>query len=828
MADAKLTALAANTAPIGTDIAYIVDDPGGSAASQKITFANFGKGLDAGVIPNTPAGAIAATDVQAAIDELESEKSPLAGSASILTVGALDTGSITSGFTSIDVGSGAITTTGAISGGTFVTTVTTGSLVTVADYGGATQATGTTIGVEAGDNFNTNSANDYRSISITNEVNAGAGANTGIYLQNSELTVTPANIGGQGLFINQFGIDGTGLQVQGNNNVAAATNGVALFLLTATQGSASTVIKVDTGTSSQDHLALDLDGTRFSMRINDADQAPGTTTNKAYSLAGVLQWNGNAVLDAASTVSALTTVGVLASGSITTTFGAIDNGASNITTTGTISGGTVTDGTASFTSGALTGATTGVFGSASSLTLGTASTAAGGIIMKNASNANNVTIQAGATSGTYAMTLPLAVAGAGEVLTDAAGNGVLSWAAAGGGGASQFDAEVAPSGADYTTLGAAVADGKTRILISGSVTESGDIALPASDLYIFIEKTVVLTMVTYQFTYAGTRNVYIRGEGEIDYTQTSSGDELFNSAAQAASILDIDGIYFDNNSTATVTALAAGCVMRLRNMIIDCPNTVRGGIIDPKDGSFIQNIEFNGGGTDCEEAIYQATASATTYSNLTILGTWDSAVQEVINCFGAGETIFDNISVTSTSTMILQLTGLVNNIHGNPASKTTDIEVGSAGTVLSNLYDINDLDLVGMDDITITNFECDKLDLSDAGCLRLKISNGVVAEAVTVAGDNHCISNVAFGNNVTISSGGNQNQFSNCDIVGDVNDTGNDNSYVGCKVGARAGGGGATITVVAGANRTRIAGTATDAAIVDGGAGTVTAANTVY
>lgn len=41
-----------------------------------------------------------------------------AGSGSIVTVGALNSGSITSGFTSIDVGSGAITTTGTVSTGT--------------------------------------------------------------------------------------------------------------------------------------------------------------------------------------------------------------------------------------------------------------------------------------------------------------------------------------------------------------------------------------------------------------------------------------------------------------------------------------------------------------------------------------------------------------------------------------------------------------------------------------------------------------------------------------------------------------------------------------
>lgn len=48
--------------------------------------------------------------------------SPIAGSASILTVGALDTGSITSGFTSIDVGAGTIETTGTMSSG--ISTIT--------------------------------------------------------------------------------------------------------------------------------------------------------------------------------------------------------------------------------------------------------------------------------------------------------------------------------------------------------------------------------------------------------------------------------------------------------------------------------------------------------------------------------------------------------------------------------------------------------------------------------------------------------------------------------------------------------------------------------
>ena len=70
---------------------------------------------------------------------------------------------------------------------------------------------------------------------------------------------------------------------------------------------------------------------------------------------------------------------------------------------------------------------------ASSLVLGTASSTTGGMILKNATNANNVIINSGVTSTSYTLTLPLAVAGAGEVLTDAAGDGVLSWASSGAG-----------------------------------------------------------------------------------------------------------------------------------------------------------------------------------------------------------------------------------------------------------------------------------------------------------------------------------------------------------------------------------------------------------
>lgn len=123
--------------------------------------------------------------------------------------------------------------------------------------------------------------------------------------------------------------------------------------------------------------------------------------------------------------------------------------------------------------GALSGATTGAFTAASSLTLGTASSAAGGIIFQNATNANTFTMQTGVTSTSYTITWPLAVAGAGEVLTDAAGDGVLSWAAGGGGGLAWGDSITDTTGDGTTwTLGDNFATGNRALKITANVTQN--------------------------------------------------------------------------------------------------------------------------------------------------------------------------------------------------------------------------------------------------------------------------------------------------------------------------------------------------------------------
>ena len=111
-------------------------------ASSATVLSRLGKGDDAQVltlasgVPSwaaIPTPATVSGGTQAAITTL----------ANVTTVGALNAGSITSGFTSVDVGSGGLTTTGAIAGGTIDagtdftvgTTVITDGTITLGDTG---------------------------------------------------------------------------------------------------------------------------------------------------------------------------------------------------------------------------------------------------------------------------------------------------------------------------------------------------------------------------------------------------------------------------------------------------------------------------------------------------------------------------------------------------------------------------------------------------------------------------------------------------------------------------------------------------------------------
>lgn len=88
MADTKITALTANNAPLGTDLTIIIDDPAGTALSQKITLADlFAAWIsDAGYDPATWTSTTIGASKRAISAKLETMTTT--GKAVALSVGA--------------------------------------------------------------------------------------------------------------------------------------------------------------------------------------------------------------------------------------------------------------------------------------------------------------------------------------------------------------------------------------------------------------------------------------------------------------------------------------------------------------------------------------------------------------------------------------------------------------------------------------------------------------------------------------------------------------------------------------------------------------------
>lgn len=128
---------------------------------------------------------------------------------------------------------------------------------------------------------------------------------------------------------------------------------------------------------------------------------------------------------------------------------------------------------------------------ASSLTLGTASTSAGSVILKNATNANTVTIVSGVTSASYSLTLPTAQGGASTFLQND-GAGALSWAAGGSGtvtdvsvvSANGFAGSVATSTSTpaitLSTTITGILSGNGTAISAATTTGSGSVVLATS------------------------------------------------------------------------------------------------------------------------------------------------------------------------------------------------------------------------------------------------------------------------------------------------------------------------------------------------------------
>ena len=228
----------------------------------------------------------AGTMKQVALTDFETYfESALDTLSNVTTVGALNSGSITSGFGTIDTGSSTITTTGLITGGS----------LDIDDV----VINGSTIG----------HTDDTDLITVANGVVTVAG----------EISVTTLDIGGTNVTSTATELnllDGVSGLVQADFTKLAAVDATAAEL-----------------------NIMDGDTSATSTTLADADRV---VVNDAGTMKQVALTDFETYFESAlDTLSNVTTVGALNSGSITSGFGTIDTGSSAITTTGLITGGSL-------------------------------------------------------------------------------------------------------------------------------------------------------------------------------------------------------------------------------------------------------------------------------------------------------------------------------------------------------------------------------------------------------------------------------------------------------------------------------------------------------
>ena len=315
------------------------------AISGDITLATSGAvAIASGVVVNADINASAAIDMSktalvagTGITLTTNTLNVDAAQTQITSVGALDAGSITSGFGTIDTGSSAITTTGAVA-------IASGVVVNAdINASAAIDMYKTSLVSGTGITLTTNTLNvDAAQTQITSVGALDAGSITsgfGTIDTGSSAITTTGLISGGSLDIDDVLIGGTNIGHTDDTDLMTVANG----LLTVAGEISVTTLDIggtNVASTAAELNIMDGDTSASSTTLADADRV---VVNDDGTMKQVALTDFETYFETSlDTLSSVTTVGALNAGSITSGFGAIDTGSSNITTTGTVSAGNLT------------------------------------------------------------------------------------------------------------------------------------------------------------------------------------------------------------------------------------------------------------------------------------------------------------------------------------------------------------------------------------------------------------------------------------------------------------------------------------------------------
>lgn len=425
----------------------------------------------------------------------------------------------------------------------------------------------------------------------------------------------------------------------------------------------------------------------------------------------------------------------------------------------------------------------------------------------------------------------LGIGTSGQVLSVSAG-GIPEWttASGGGGGISIFECTVGSSGADYTTLGAAISSGYKKILVITDITETGNIAFSSGDYYIESINNNLIDFSTYYITKTTEGKIHFNRiktnsscssnfmsvttnvdmlllftNSEITFTTANQG--FFYTTQNLPGISLFNCRINHNASTKYLIYTTSGADLSTKNRKIDncvfaTTNSNTNGIIGLLRYYQVSNINL-------DSNYFNNYCLYIYYTMITNYNAPNGGIECNTYCY------LNNITTASSI-------NLVGNYNFLSNVKCSQINIASSYNKIVNSYSSLYSDSVSRVDNQVSNGEIVSMSTSYG----FKFSNCKFPSLVLSTGLQD-FSNCHFISHLTIHSGADFVSLSNCKIDGNLSITGNDCSISNCVVGG-ASGGPETITINSGANRTIVTGSRTDDTISDSGTGSVLTGNVVY
>lgn len=350
-----------------------------------------------------------------------------------------------------------------------------------------------------------------------------------------------------------------------------------------------------------------------------------------------------------------------------------------------------------------------------------------------------------------------------------------SWIDITGAGSATYDAIVASSGGDYTTLGAAITGGATSIFVKdGTYNETGDITTPSNCTIVGESKYgAIVNMQTYQLT-LGTNNFLHNLRINTSWVQT-------NGDADAQIIVDdntmiLNCVFFnqDNTDPATMTGLISdGNTAATRVQIIGCFFRPLAGAYDFANRAAIHQDSTGSSGWRIDNCYFAGEDATRQFQVMIIEGNWNAISNIVIADTGGG------------SDRVFEISGDHNALTNMVCTNT------SGGDFI-----------ISGDDNKISGVSADRTDHKfEFTGLYNTLGDVKSAGSYESTGRGNIISNCVFENGITITSA-------------------DDNMITGCRAGVDGGGGANTITITAGTDGLIITNSQVDADIADSGTDT--------